>query len=386
LEDLMATMKPRDRVRTTLSLKEPDRVPIDLGGRVTSIHKLAYEKLIAALGIDVDQPIIDPFLSVMSIDHKLLDYLGVDTHYLFMRGPEYRIARKIDPENYINEWGVHVKIMGLHSQRISYPLEHATIQDLKNYNWPDPSETERVAGLNSEAKELYFHTDYALIAAPVNGGIFEFGQHLRGMVNFLMDMMLDKSFTNALLDYLLDIQIGLWDSFLSEVGDYVEMVQLADDYGTQQGLMISPQLFREFFKPRYVRLIEEIRKRTQAKVFFHCDGAILDLIDDFIEMGVDVLNPLQPTAKNMDPKIIKEKYGKQLAFHGCIDNQHLLPYGDPEEIRMTVKRVIGALGSGGGLMIASAHLIEPDMPIENVLAMFDAVKEFGKYPLNNIIE
>jgi uroporphyrinogen decarboxylase len=319
----------------------------------------------------------------MNIDQRILDYLGVDFHYIFTGGPEYRIVHKIDDENHINEWGIQVKTVGLHSQRISHPLEHASLKDLNNYAWPDPANPERTAGLRSEAKQLYTETDYALVAAPVNGGIFEFGQHMRGMTQFLMDMMLDKPFTNALLDRLLEIQIGLWESFLNEVGDYVEMVQLADDFGTQKGLMISPKLFRELFKPRYTQLIQEIRKRTNAKVFFHCDGSILRLINDFIEMGVDVLNPLQPTADNMDPTIIKEKYGKQLAFHGCIDNQQLLPYGKPEEIRSTVHSVIQALGPSGGLILASAHLIEPDMPIENVLTMFEAAREFGTYPILN---
>jgi uroporphyrinogen decarboxylase len=377
----MDTLTSRERIRMTLSLQEPDRVPVDLGGRVTSIHKIAYLNLVQTLGIEVKQTAIDPFLSVMEIDQQLLDYLGVDTHYIFMRGPEYNIAHKIDDENYINEWGVHVKILGYHSQRISYPLEHASLQDLGNYSWPDPAKPERTSGLKAEAKKLYSETDYALIAAPVSGGIFEFGQHLRGMANFLMDLMLDKPFANALLDHLLDIQIGLWESFLDEVGEYVEMVQLADDFGAQKDLMISPQLFREFYKPRYIRLIQEIRKHTNAKIFFHCDGSIMSLIDDFIEMGVEVLNPLQPTADNMDPAVIKEKFGKQLAFHGGIDNQQLLPYGKPEEVRSTVRKVINSLGPGGGFVLASAHVIEPDMPINNVLAMFDAVREFGYYPL-----
>ena len=377
----MEKLTSRERVKKTLSLQEPDRVPVDLGGRVTSIHKKAYHNLTQALGIKVNPPIIDPFLSVMKIDPQLLDYLGVDFQYIFTRGPEYLMAHKIDEENYINEWGIQVKTVGLHSQRISHPLEHASLQDLKNYAWPDPAKPERTAGLRSEAQQLYSESDYALVAAPVSGGIFEFGQHLRGMANFLMDMMLDKPFTNALLDRLLDIQIGLWESFLNEVGDYVEIVQLADDFGTQKGLMISPKLFRELFKPRYARLIQEIRKSTPAKIFFHCDGSILSLIDDFIEMGVQVLNPLQPTADNMDPTVIKRNFGKQLAFHGAIDNQQLLPYGEPEEIRSTVRRVIQSLAPGGGFILASAHLIEPDMPIENVLAMFEAVQEFGTYPI-----
>ena len=191
----------------------------------------------------------------------------------------------------------------------------------------------------------------------------------------------DIAEANRLLDILVDIQIGLWDSFLAEVGNRVEMVQLADDFGAQKSLMISPRTFRQFFKPRYTQLINAIKKRTRARVFLHCDGAILKLIPDFIEMGVEVLNPLQPTAEGMDPLPIKELYGKHLAFHGAIDNQQLLVKGSPEQVSRQVRHTIQALAPGGGYILAAAHLLEPDMPVENMMAMFSAAKTYGAYPI-----
>ncbi len=232
--------------------------------------------------------------------------------------------------------------MGLHSQRVTHPLAQATVADLAAYPWPDPYRPDRVTGLHQQARKLYEETGYALVAAPVSGGLFEFavprsapdlvhvGQHLRGMSNFLMDLLSDKAFASGLLDRILAVHMGLWEVFLKGVGEYVEMVQLADDFGTQRSLLISPRVFREMFKPRYAELIRHIRRFTGAKVFLHCDGAITPLIEDFIEIGVQVLNPLQPTAAGMDPAAIKARFGDRLAFHGAIDNQQLLPNGTPE--------------------------------------------------------
>ncbi len=375
------SMTRRERVRYALNHQEPDRIPVDLGGRVTSIHVQAYQKLARHLGLNLPDPQLDPFFSVMNPHPALLEALGTDFQYLFMQGPEYRRLRTFSDDEYENEWGIRVKVVGIHSQRIGHPLEHATIGDLSTYPWPRPDDPGRVYGLRAQGRQLYEVSDYAIVAAPVSGGIFEFGQHLRGMSAFLMDLVSDPDYANRLLDILVDIQIGLWDSFLAEVGDMVEMVQLADDFGAQKSLMISPRTFRQFFKPRYARLINAIKKRTQARVFLHCDGAILKLIPDFIEMGVEVLNPLQPTADGMDPLTIKALYGNDLAFHGAIDNQQLLVKGSPAQVSQAVHQTIQALGPGGGYVLAAAHLLEPDMPVENIMAMFSAAKSYGAYPI-----
>jgi len=379
----VGTLTHRERVRRALDHQEPDRVPVDLGGRNNNIHREEYRKLTSRLGVEHADLQLDPFYSVMNLDSQVLERLGVDFRYLFIRGPEYVRARENPDGTYDNEWGITVKKVGIHSQRITHPLQGATLSDLDGFPWPDPYRPDRVAGLNKTARHLYEQTDYALVAAPVNGGIFEFGQHLRGMTNFLMDLMINKEFANALLDRVMNVHLGLWDGFLGEVGDYIEIAQLSDDFGTQNNLMISPALFSEFFKPRYKHLIDFIRDRTNAKVLFHSDGAVFDLIDDFIDMGVDVLNPLQPTAAGMDPARIKSDYGKRLAFHGAIDNQQLLPHGSVEEVQETVRRVIDALAPRGGYILAAAHIIEPDVHVENILTVFDTAREYGTYPISS---
>lgn len=370
----MERLSRRERVRRTLRHELPDRTPVDLGGRVSNIHRDAYRRLCRELGIDAGEPEIDPFFSVMNPAPALLERLCVDFQYLYLAGPEYVAARRYDDGSYENEWGIRVQVDGLHSQRVSHPLAQATLADLARYPWPPASPEVRAAGLAERARRLYEETDYALVAAPVSGGIFEFGQHLRGMAQFLVDLMEDKAFAHRMLDGIFAVHAALWDVFLEAVGPYVEMVQLADDFGTQRSLMISPRLFREMFKPRYAELIQRIRRQTRAKVFLHCDGAIGPLIPDFIEMGVDVLNPLQPTAGGMEPARIKAAFGDRLAFHGAIDNQQLLPHGTPDEVRSAVRNAVRALAPGGGYILAAAHIIEPDVPPENVLAMYDEAR------------
>jgi uroporphyrinogen decarboxylase len=161
------------------------------------------------------------------------------------------------------------------------------------------------------------------------------------------------------------------------------VAQLADDYGTQESLMISPGMFREFFKPRYTRLIQFIKSKTAAKVFLHCDGAIKRLIPDFIEMGIELLNPLQPTAKDMALEKIKKDFGDQLSFHGAIDNQQVLASGTKQDVQMAVRQAIASLAPGGGYILAAAHIIEPDVPVENIFTMFDTAHTAGKYPIHS---
>ena len=370
----METLTHRERVRRALRLQQPDRVPLDLGGRVSNIHRDAYQTLCEELAIDPHELELDPFFSVMNPAPAFLERLGIDCQYLYLRGPEYITAKRYPDGSYENEWGIRVEVVGLHSQRVGHPLAQATLADLDSYPWPEARPEVRAAGLAERARRLYEETDYALIGAPVSGGIFEFGQHLRGMTQYLVDMMEDKPFANRMLDGIVEVHARLWEVFLDAVGPYVEMVQLADDFGTQRSLMISPKLFREMFKPRYTELIRTIKARTDAKVFLHCDGAIAPLIPDFIEMGVDVLNPLQPTASGMEPETIKAAFGDRLAFHGAIDNQQLLPHGTPEEVRAAVRRAVDVLSPGGGYVLASAHIIEPDIPVANVLAMYDEAR------------
>lgn len=205
---------------------------------------------------------------------------------------------------------------------------------------------------------------------------------MQGMDVFLLNMAMYPDFSRTLLTKITEVCKSLMGPFLAELGDHVDMVKIGDDLGTQESLLISPQMYRDLLKPLHADLIQFIKARTSAKIFFHTDGDVLPLVDDFIEIGIDILNPIQTSAGKMsDLAAVKKRVGKNLVLCGAIDTHKILPYGSPEDVRQEVKRVIQHLGPDGGYMIASVHTVMDDVPPENVLAMVDAVEEFGHYPL-----
>jgi uroporphyrinogen decarboxylase len=205
---------------------------------------------------------------------------------------------------------------------------------------------------------------------------------MQGLDRFMMNMVHHPDFAAALLRKITDVCKVLMGNFLRECGDLIDIIKIGDDLGTQSGLMISPKMYRRFLKPLHAEFIAFIKERTDAKVFFHTDGDVFDLIPDFIEIGVDILNPIQTSAGRMaNLEELKRRYGQHIVFCGAIDTHRILPYGTPEEVRQEVRRVINILGPGGGYMVASVHTIMNDVPPENILAMVDAVEEFGYYPL-----
>jgi uroporphyrinogen decarboxylase len=202
------------------------------------------------------------------------------------------------------------------------------------------------------------------------------------MDTFLLKMAMIPDFATALLAKITEKCKEMMGAFLSETGEYLDIIKIGDDLGTQESLMISPKMYRRMVKPFHADLIAFTKERTDAKIFFHTDGDVYNLIEDFIEIGVDILNPIQTSAGRMsDLEGLKQTYGDRIAFCGAIDTHHVLPNGSPEEVQQEVKRVIDILGPGGGYLAASVHTIMNDVPPENVLAMVDAVEKYGQYPL-----
>jgi uroporphyrinogen decarboxylase len=243
----------------------------------------------------------------------------------------------------------------------------------------DPS---RVAHVRESARRLAEENQYAILATPWLLFPFERAFAMQGMKPFLMNMVGNPDFARSLMERNAVYCKQLMGHFLEELGDNVDIIKIGDDLGTQDSLMISPKMYREILKPIHADFISFIKDRTKAKVFFHSDGDIAPLIDDFIEIGVDILNPIQTSAGSMsDLPALKKRFGKNIVFCGGIDTHRILPFGSPEEVRQEVRRVIDILGPGGGCMIGAVHTIMNDIPPENVLAMVDAVQEFGRYPL-----
>ena len=240
----------------------------------------------------------------------------------------------------------------------------------------------RVAQAAEDAKRLAQQNEYAILATPWLMFPFERAFGLQGMDKFLMNMAMYPDFAEAMLKKNLEYCMQHMGHFLDAVGDNIDMVKIGDDLGSQDRLMISPRMYRKLLKPIHAELIAFIKSKTKAKIFFHTDGDVFDLIGDFIEIGVDVLNPIQTSAGKMaDLEGLKREYGKDLVFCGAVDTQHILPHGTPEEVRQEMKRVIDILGQDGGYMVASVHTIMNEVPAENILAMVDATLEFGTYPL-----
>ncbi len=372
-------MKPRERVKIALSHEEPDRPPIDLGGTVSGIHNEAYTNLVSHLGLSL--PTITDLRDVQQLarqDDSILKRLGVDFRHVSLRtipGPgSIVVDRSSGRMSFVDEWGVKWGRNPHYYDMIDHPLKGATVEDLMDFPWPNPRDPRRTAGLRGEARRIYEETDLALQADAFYGGIYECAWWMRGFETFTVDMYRRPEFTEALLDRILDLYLDFYDEYLDEVGPYLQIVDYNDDIGMQTGPLISPVMFRRYLKPRYKRIFDLIHSKTSAKLFLHSCGSCYPFIPDLIEIGLEVLNPIQPLAAKMEIGGLKREFGDRLTFHGGIDIQRLIPYGTPAEIETEVKRVAKIAGAGGGLIIAGAHNIQGDTPPRNVLALYETAK------------
>ena len=385
------SMTSRERVLAVLNHEIPDRVPIVLGvSNATGVKMAPYKGLKHLLGISApDAYLYDwPELGSAKIDEDTMRRLHSDVRGVLDRFPKEIYARNSKRELHspcIDDWGggqIEIEpgiwFPGYH------PLSDATtVEELENYQgWPDMDDPSRITHVAAEAKKLVQENEYAIMATPWLMFPFERAFSMQGMDKFLLNMAMYPNFAEALLRKNLSLCKKLVGNFLTEIGKDIDIIKIGDDLGTQDRLMISPKMYRKLLKPIHAELIQHIKKYTKAKIFFHTDGDVFDLIDDFIEIGVDVLNPIQTSAGKMaNLEELKARYGKDLVFCGAVDTQHILPQGTPEEVRQEMKRVINILGRDGGYMVASVHTIMHEVPPENILAMVDAVEEFGYYPL-----
>lgn len=377
----MEKLTPRQRVSLALNHREPDRVPIDIGSTACSFTNDLFQRVKEYCGITSTDIVMRPDESAAFYNDDLLKALGVDFRHLFLMPPDNHDF-SADAEGYmVSEWGLKKKKIDGLSIIINKPLENATIDDIDRYGWPDPLNPARVQGLKQRGQYLYEHTDYALASRAISHGFFELAWELRGMDNFLVDMMNDKEFAGKLLDKTLEIQMQLYEVLLINVGPYLQIVETADDYGTQNGPMMSPYLFREMIKPRRKKLNDLIKSLApQARIFHHTCGSVYQLIDDLIETGIDILNPVQPLAKDMDSFRLKKEFGDVLCFHGGVDEQRALP-GSKEELAREIKTRLASFAPGGGYIMAPTSNFQSDTSIENILYYLETIKKYGTYPI-----
>ncbi len=383
-------MNPRQRLETTLDHAEPDRVPIDLGSIVTSITTGANDALKQHLGIVSDDPVVDRIQQLALPGPELLERLHVDTRYIYLSASRDWRDIELPEHSYQDEFGVK-RTAAFHPEtgRLLYydfarlgahPLAKAeTVVDIASFKWPDPRDPARYAGLEDTARRMYEPTDPAIIANAI-GSIFEFSWYLRGYMRFFEDLLVNPQLIEALLDAMLEFQSAMFDEILSRVGKYVSVVMTGSDLGTQRGPAMSETVYRSIVWPRYVKFWKSIKARTKAKIFYHSCGSVAPMIKHLIDGGVDIIHPVQPMARGMgDRKRLKREYGDRITFWGGFDQQSVLPFGTPEQVRQEARRLLEDFMPGGGFVFCSGHNIQAGVPPENVLALFDTIHEYGRY-------
>ena len=378
------TMTSRERVQKTFSHQEPDRVPIDFGQDChNGINEVAYKNLLQYLGIKKNEgvKVYDMMQRLAVVDTEVLERLHVDTRYIFAN-PKSGFDPKVEPDgSFWDEWGIYRKRCGYYCENVVSPLAGLSKDQIARYTFPDPSDKSRFEGLGEKTKRLYENTDYALMAGQA-ASLFYLPTELMNFENFLYDLAFDRPKIELVVGRILEWMMEFTSHYLDEIGDYIECWWMGDDWGMQTGPIMNPEDFRAIFKPKYKKLVEMVKSKTNAKVCLHTCGATYWVLSDLIDVGIDIVHPLQPTALgNDDPVKIKKEFGEHLVFYSNIANTTTLPNGTVREVTEEVKRKIKALAPGGGYMFSGGHNIQADVPPENIVALFDTAHEFGGYPL-----
>ncbi|WP_322805678.1 uroporphyrinogen decarboxylase family protein [Thermanaerothrix sp.] len=383
-------LTPRERVLAVLAHETPDRVPIFIGADLTTgILSQAYLNLKTYLGLEptIEAYLYDwPELGAPRMEEVVLERLHSDVRGIQDRFPAstYQRNRGRPPGSpYWDDWGVgQTEIAPDFFYPSIHPLAQAqTPEDIVSYpHWPDMDDPSRYAHLSAEASQLARDNYYAIVAAPWLIAPLERACQLQGMETFLVNLVERPDFAQALLEKIKSVCLTHLGHFLAALGENVDILILGDDLGAQNGPLISPRLYRRILKPIHAEIIAFAKAHSPAKIFFHSDGDVSAFLDDFVEIGVDILNPIQTSAGQMgNLGDLKRRYGRNLIFCGGIDTQTVLSAGQPNEVRQEVKRVIEILGENGGYLLAAVHSITNEVPPQNIMAMIEAALEFGRY-------
>ncbi len=383
------TMTSRERVLAALNHEQPDRVPIDLGGNQTGIHRNAYMDLLDHLGIQDEVQIMDAVQQLATPCEAVLERLRVDTRYIaagaaadFKGGIEINERDGRTWHDLVDEFGVRWSMPDdepLYMDITHHPLANATMDDIKATPFPRGDDPGRFVGLRDQALAIRNNTPYACVSG-ISGVVYEICWYMRGLEQWFCDMLTQPEICEAVIDQTLKFWMDWFRVFLDEVGDVVDVIMIGDDLAAQSGPLFNPDIYRKIVKPRHKQLVQYIRSRTKAKIWYHTCGACRVYIPELLDNGIDILNPVQISAVNMDPTDLKTTFGKDLVFWGGgIDAQHVLPFATPEEVREHVRQNVTAFKPGGGYIFNNVHNIQGGVPPENILTLFDAAHEFGAY-------
>jgi uroporphyrinogen decarboxylase len=382
-------MNSRERLHLALNHQEADKVPFDLGATVlTSIHHKSYNSLRNYLGLPAVEPrIVDIFQQIVIVDDDLRDLWKVDVRDV---APRSSATFKIELQDmgdytyFYDEWGIGWKMpkdAGWYYDMFYHPLSKAeSSADIEKYPWPDPTDPGRFAGLGERARYAAEVEGQGVFLGGLSAGIMEMAAWTRGFDNYFSDFANNESLIVALMTKVMELKMQYWEIALREAGEYASAVGEADDFAGQFRMLISPAMYRRIVKPLHRQLFDFIHARTKAKIFFHSCGAIRPVIGDLIEIGVDIINPVQVSATGMDSAELKREFGNDITFWGGgVDTQRVLGSGTPDDVRTDTRRRIDDLAPGGGFVFATVHNIQGNVPPENLVSMWETLQEFGVY-------
>lgn len=380
-------MDSRERVFEALSHREPDRVPVDFGGHLISgIHIDAYRALLDYLGMPSGDVRVERYRQRTAvIDEAVFRLFNADFRPLVPPVPDLRWFEEGDEIGYVDEWGVTWRRNG----RDGLYFEHRKArfddmpgeEELREMEFPRFDDPRRIAGLREKADAAAAAGKVPILDLPLGLEVFDAGFNICGATNFYMLLAMDPAAACYLMDRQLERQIEWWRLAFENI-DSLSLVRIGDDLGSQDSMLISPEMYRELVLPRHRRLFEAVKRHSggRAKIIMHSDGAIRPIIPDLIDAGIDCLNPVQYTVSGLDPAELKREFGRDLVFWGGgIDTQSVLPTAGPGEVRDEVRRQIDLLAPGGGFVFSQVHIIQADVPPANIAAMMEAALEYGGY-------
>lgn len=368
-------MNPRNRVLAALNHEIPDRIPIDLGGPANSLAASVIPPLSSHFSYQHhDLKIWHPILQLPKIPENLLQHLEIDTRHIHVTPPISPQWQTSSPTKFTDWLGIQYSRQGSIFVPKAHPLSAVkSIQDIDHYPWPHP----KASWFRNTAKEAreHYSNKYAIIADPAIPGIFELGCWLMGWQHFLALLIQAPETAIHLLDRILELHIAYWEYFLTEIGEYVQIVLLGDDYGTDSGPFMRPQLFQELINPRLEKLVSSIKQQGSFSIMLHSCGAIHQLIPHLIASNIDVLSPIQQNHPQMQAQTLKTRYGDKLVFHGGVD---LVSFEQKSrnERKQILRTLLEALTSEGGYIFGLTHsVLEPTQAVL-FLEIFDYVKQY----------
>lgn len=378
-------MGRRDDLKRILNHQQPENAILDLGGcPLSTMHGRSYANLMKHFGFDMVKDCSDEVLiwgQVHRLDDRLVEALDVDTRGVgAVMIPKNSTFHWISPTEYMDEWSIRRKFDGLYWDIVENPLREKTVDDLKDFPWPNADfiDMDFIRSEAKRAKYLYENTDYIVVADLPTYGVFELADWMCGFDDYMIKMALDEDFVHEFSSRVLAYQKRMLQLYLEELGPYIHILVSGDDFATQNSQFVSMSMFEELIQPYFKARIDCSKQYTDAAILHHSCGSVAKLIPKLKECGVDILNPVQPGAAGMEPETIKLAYGDQIVFHGGLDTQEVLPFGTEEDVEAAVKNIMRVMNKDGGYIFAAAHNIQEDVPPQNVIAMLRAARKWGK--------